>query len=131
MLLNIIASNMDPGAMHNVGYLMNAEERYQNGPRARFPIIGWLVDNRENDRNPCTTGSTTEMRVGTLPSSLTLPPRTAREEPQTLSANEVCVLEQIRMRALARYSEERWGTQSYIHRVGRCILQRDRWNMRV
>jgi len=45
------------------------------------------------------------MRVGTLPCSLTLPPSTVGEEPRALLANEVCVLEELRMQALARHSE--------------------------
>jgi hypothetical protein len=84
------------------GDLTNEDLRYPEELRTRFPIlcaIGWLVDNEEDDRNPYTMG----MRVGTLPSSLTLPPRTVGDEPRTFSAREVCVLEQIRLQELARH----------------------------
>jgi hypothetical protein len=44
--------------------------------RSKFPVlcaIGWIVNSTEDDDNPFTMG----MRIGTLPSSLTLPPRFA------------------------------------------------------
>jgi len=72
--------------------------------KSKFPVlcaIGWMVNSTEDDDNPFTMG----MRIGTLPSSLTLPPELPWGEPRAFKSANVEVIEQIKFDILNAHSE--------------------------